>query len=406
VARLLGSKGRFSTSVRLRLSRVLKEPKKQTTDKELDMRNNKETNTTRIVHFCRPGLLPTLLASACLCAAAEDESDKAVHYQQVNLVSDQPNVAVARDTNLVNAWGISFSSTSPFWISDNGTGKSTLYAVTNDASGITHVQRQSLVVNIPGEGNPTGQFFDGTGSFHSNIFVFASEDGTISGWRGALGTNAEVLVSRPTAVYKGITRATNSAEVLLLAANFSEARVDVYRTNLALVAQYTDPSAPVGYAPFNVQNLGGIIFVTFAKQDAAHHDDVAGSGNGLIDTLDPETGGFTRFATGSDAGGNLHDFNSPWGLAVSPDGFGKHSDELLVGNFGSGTIMTFDSNGKFQGLLKGFREGPLQIDGLWGLTFGNGRSAGMTDTLYFTAGPDGEGHGLFGSLTPAQGNDK
>jgi uncharacterized protein (TIGR03118 family) len=313
---------------------------------------------------------------------------------------------MVQDTNLVNAWGMSFSSTSPFWISDNGTGKATLYAVTNDASGVTHVQPQSLVVNIPGDGNPTGQFFDGTGSFHSNIFVFASEDGTISGWRGALGTNAEVLVSRPTAVYKGITRATNSTGALILAANFSEGRVDVYRTNLALVAQYTDPGAPVGYAPFNVQTIGGIVFVTFAKRDPVTQDDVAGPGNGLIDTLDPETGGFTRLATGSDAGGNLHDINSPWGLAVSPAGFGKHSDELLVGNFGSGTIMAFDSNGKFQGLLKGFHEGPLEIDGLWGLTFGNGGRGGTTDTLYFTAGPDDEGHGLFGSLAPAQGNDK
>jgi uncharacterized protein (TIGR03118 family) len=377
-------------------------------NKEFGMRNDKGYDTTGIQNFCRLSLAgaAAFLAGTCLSTDAKDQSDKAQHYQQVNLVSDQPGVAMVQDTNLVNAWGISFSSTSPFWISDNGTGKSTLYAVTNDASGATHVQRQSLVVIIPGEGNPTGQFFDGTGSFHSNIFIFASEDGTISGWRGALGTHAEVLVSRTNAVYKGITRATNSAGVLLLAANFGEGRVDVYRTNLALVAQYTDPSAPAGYAPFNVQNIGGIIYVTFAKQDAAMHDDVPGPGNGLIDTLDPETGGFTRLVTGSDAGGNLRDINSPWGLAVSPDGFGTHSDELLVGNFGSGTIMSFDSNGKFQGLLKGFQQGPLQIDGLWGLTFGNGRSAGMTDTLYFSAGPDGEGHGLFGSLTPVQGNDK
>jgi len=146
--------------------------------------------------------------------------------------------------------------------------------------------------------------------------------------------------------------------------------------------------------------------VTFAKQDADKEDDVAGPGHGLIDTFDPQTGAFHRFATGSDAGGDLDEINSPWGLAVSPNGFGKHSDELLVGNFGSGTIMAFDSNGMLKGLLKGFHEGPIVIEGLWGLAFGNGGRGGTPDTLYFTAGPDGESHGLFGSLAPAHGNDE
>ncbi len=135
------------------------------------------------------------------------------------------------------------------------------------------------------------------------------------------------------------------------------------------------------------------------------HDDVAGPGNGLIDTFDPETETFHRLATGTDAGGNLRDINSPWGLAVSPDSFGKHGDQLLVGNFGSGTIMTFDARGRFRGLLKALKGGPVVIDGLWGLTFGNGANAGETDTLFFTAGPDDESHGLFGTLTPAKGKE-
>ena len=141
-------------------------------------------------------------------------------------------------------------------------------------------------MTIPGEGNPTGQLFNNTGSFNGDIFIFAGEDGTISGWRGALGTAAELLASRPSAVYKGITLVTNTGTPLLLLANFAEGTVDVYDTNLNLT-QYSDPKAPAGYAPFNVQNIRGFVFVTFAKQDDAKHDDVAGDGHGLIDVFNP-----------------------------------------------------------------------------------------------------------------------
>jgi uncharacterized protein (TIGR03118 family) len=332
--------------------------------------------------------------------------DKAEHYRQSNLVSDIPGLAMLDDPDLVNAWGISFSPTSPFWISDNGTGKSTLYAVTNDALGMVHVAKQGLVVTIPGEGNPTGQLFNGTGGFHGDIFIFASEDGTISGWRGALGTAAEVLVARPTALYKGITLATTPSGPVLLAANFSEGTIDMYRTDLSLIGQFADPHAPAGYAPFNVQDIAGTIVVTFAKQDAEKHDDVPGRGHGLIDTFDPQTGLFTRFATGKDAGGKLKEIDSPWGVALAPVTFGKHAGELLVGNFGSGTIMAFDPmTGKFRGLLECCDDEPVVIDGLWGLAFGNGGRAGRPGTLYFTAGPAGESHGLFGSLEPVSEHD-
>lgn len=324
------------------------------------------------------------------------------HYQQTNLVSDQPGMATLQDTNLVNAWGISFSATSPFWVSANGTGLAVLYAVTNDSSGGVHVTKQGLQVSIPGEGNPTGQLFNTTTNFHGDLFIFASEDGTISGWRGALGTTAETLVMPANTVYKGITLVTNGGKAMLLAANFRQGTLDAYDAHLNLT-QFADPSAPAGYAPFNVRSIGGMVFVTFAKQDAAKHDDVAGPGNGLIDLFDPQTGVFTRFATGTDAGGKLRAINSPWGLEVSPASFGKHGDELLVGNFGSGTIMAFEADGTFRGLLKGFQEGPLMIDGLWGLTFGNGGRGGVPDTLYFSAGPNSESNGLFGSLQPATG---
>jgi uncharacterized protein (TIGR03118 family) len=369
------------------------------------MKMNKATNTTASVKSMSVRLSFFAIAAAIALAAfpssAKDNSNKTQHYVQINLVSDQAGVAQIQDTNLVNAWGVSFSSGSPFWISDNGTGKSTLYAVTNGV-----VTRNPLVVNIPGEGNPTGQFFNGTPAFHTNLFIFVSEDGTISGWRGALGVNAEILAQPTNTVYKGVTLATNSTGRILLAANFRQATVDVYDTNTTLIAQLSDSSAPSGYAPFNVQNIGGLVIVTFAVQDDAKHDDVPGRGHGLIDVLDPQTGQFHRFATGSDAGGKLKEINSPWGVALAPDSFGKNGGDLLVGNFGSGTIMTFNAEGDFQGLLKAHRHGAVTIDGLWALTFGNNGSAGgNTDTLFFTAGPDGESHGLFGILAPFSNKD-
>jgi len=325
-------------------------------------------------------------------------------YEQVNLVSDRPGVALLQDTNLVNAWGVSFSSASPFWISDNGTGKSTLYSVTNDSLGAPHISKLGLVVTIPGEGNPTGQVFNNVGGFNGDVFLFVSEDGTISGWRNALGTTAEVLTVRTGAVYKGVALANSSNGPLLLAANFSEGTLDAYSTNSTLVRQFSDPLTPTGYAPFNVQSVGGMIFVTFAKQDADKEDDVQGRGHGFIDSFDPKTGTFHRFATGSDAGGKLKDINSPWGVALAPSTFGKHPNQLLVGNFGSGTIMTFDPDGKFRGLLQDKEGEPIVIEGLWALKFGNGGQAGVPDTLYFTAGPDDESHGLFGGLSAAIGD--
>jgi uncharacterized protein (TIGR03118 family) len=322
------------------------------------------------------------------------------HYQQLNLVSDLPDVAVLQDPDLVNAWGMSFTPTSPFWISDNGAGVSTLYAVTYDVAGLVNVAKVPRTITIPGQGNPSGQFFNGAAGFNGDLFVFASEDGTISGWRPALGSAAEILTANPDAVYKGATRSNDG---LLLAANFSRATVDVYDGSLTPIAQFSDSQAPAGYAPFNVQNVAGTVLVTFAKQDDAHEDDVPGGGHGLIDIFHPQTGTFTRFATGSDAGGSLRQINSPWGLALAPSTFGKHARQLLVGNFGSGTIMTFDpETGAFRGLLMSTEDGPAVIDGLWALGFGNGGMAGRPGTLYFTAGPDHESHGLFGSLDPVR----
>lgn len=367
-----------------------------------ELMNKKITMTRTVRRLFQCGAFCAALALALPAMADKNKGDHGnnitEHYSQSNLVSDIPGLALVTDSNLVNAWGMSFSATSPFWISDNGSGLSTLYAVTY-TNGRVQVVKQSLAVTIPGEGNPTGQLFDGAGSFHGDIFIFASEDGTISGWRPALGTAAETLATRSNAVYKGITLVTNAGKPMLLAANFAEGTLDAYDTNLTLVARYSDRHAPRGYAPFNVQTISGIVFVTFAKQDAEKHDDVPGRGHGLIDIFLPHFGTFVRLATGKDAGGELKEINSPWGLALAPNTFGRHAGDLLVGNFGSGTIMTFDIFG-FRGLLEGVDDSPVVIDGLWGLAFGNGGKAGRPGTLYFTAGPGGESHGLFGSLDP------
>ena len=342
--------------------------------------------------------LARLGVAAVAMFALATQADE-VKYRQVNLVSDLPGVAVLQDTNLVNAWGISFGPTTPFWVSDNGTGLATLYAVTNDSSGVTHVVKQGLQVTIPGAGNPTGQVFNNVGGFHGDLFLFVSEDGTISGWRGALGTTAEVLVPGNTNnIYKGVTLARTSNGPVLLAANFKAGTVDVYGTNSALMGQFMDASAPAGYAPFGIQAIDNLVFVTFAKQDADKEDDVAGRGHGLIDIFDPNTGMFHRFATGSDAGGKVKEMNSPWGIALAPNGFTQNGQQLLVGNFGSGTIMQFDASGKFQGLLQAEHGPALVIDGLWALTPGNGGRGGVTNKIYFSAGPADESHGLFGSL--------
>lgn len=366
----------------------------------------KHNTNTKITRFAIPKSrrLRRSLAAALLMVAGSAALAASAGYQQVNLVSDLPGVALLQDTNLVNAWGVSFSSTSPFWISDNGTGKATLYSVTNDTLGVAHVSKVGLEVTIPGEGNPTGQVFNDRGGFNGDIFLFASEDGTISGWRNALGTAAEVLTNRAGAVYKGIALANSPSGALLLAANFAEGTLDAYGTNSTLVRQFSDPLTPTGYAPFNVQSVGRMVFVTFAKQDAEKHDDVAGRGHGFIDVFDPQTGAFHRFVTGSDAGGKLKQIDSPWGVALAPSTFGKHPNQLLVGNFGSGTIMTFDPTGRFHGLLQDTQGEPIVSEGLWALKFGNGGRAGVPDTLYFTAGPDDESHGLFGSLSPASGD--
>lgn len=312
-----------------------------------------------------------------------------IGFVQTNLASDQSGVAPTTDANLVNAWGIAASSTSPFWIGANGSGTSVLY----NGAGV----KQGLTVSIPGDGSVTGVSFSNVaGNFNGDAFLFVSEDGTVSGWRGALGTAAETLVPGGAAnVYKGLTDASVGGTQYAYLTDFKTGAITVLTGTgvpSALTGNFTDPSLPGGYAPFDIANLGGTLYVTYAVQDSAKHDDVAGAGNGIIDAYDLNGNFLGRLVTG----GAL---DSPWGLAIAPAGFGDVGGDLLVGNFGDGLIHAYNpTTGTFVETLTGANGNPLTIDGLWGLDFGNGSGSGSKSTLYFTAGPDGESHGLFGEL--------
>ena len=336
------------------------------------------------------------LVAVLPCLSPPAEAD--LLFDQINLVTNDQmaNSAQVTDPHLLNAWGISFSATSPFWVSDNGYGVSTLYAVDPNTNATTI---NSLVVTIPpaGGGTPTGQVINATSAFNNDRFLFVSEDGTISGWRGALGTTAEVLqLGSPDNVYKGTTEATINGYSYLYAANFRAGTIDVLKGTSGapnLASHFTDPTLPAGYAPFNIQKLGDYLYVTYAVQDASKHDDVSGAGNGIVSVFDTQGNFLGRVGTG----GTL---NSPWGLAIAPLSFGDLAGDLLVGNFGDGTINAFNlGKGRFDGQLKALDGSVLAIDGLWGLTVGNDGNGGSSNKLYFSAGPDGETNGLFGVLT-------
>jgi uncharacterized protein (TIGR03118 family) len=235
-------------------------------------------------------------------------------------------------------------------------------------------------------------------------FIFAGEDGTISAWAPNVDlTNAILAVDNSArhSVYKGLALAANGQGNFLYAADFHNARVDVFDANFHRVVisagAFVDPKLPAGYAPFGIQNLQGNLYVSYAKQDAAAHDDVAGRGLGLVDVFDANGKLIRRVATG----GRL---NAPWGLAMAPADFGRFSNALLVGNFGDGRISAFDArNGEFLGQLRGPDGHRLAISGLWGIAFGNGISSQPTGTLFFAAGLNDEADGLYGRIDPAAG---
>jgi len=326
------------------------------------------------------------------------------HYKQTNLVSDIPGIGVTTDSNLVNAWGMSRSSTSPWWVSDNGTGVTTLYAGTGTAI--------PLVVTIPpGDssnetGTPTGQIFNGTTDFQlapnkPAVFLFATEDGTISGWNpGVLPTTAKIMVNtKGASVFKGLAVATINdssagATNYLYAADFT-GNVKVYDANfheIHLKGNAFRDERHHGYAPFNIQNIGGNLYVAFAKRGEGV-DEVDGPGLGFVDVFSPTGRLLLRLESGKW-------FNAPWGLAQAPTDFGAYSHNILVGQFGSGEILAFDAvTGRFKGRLLDATNKPITIDGLWAISFGGGGTSGPSTSLFFSAGTDDEQHGLFGAIT-------
>jgi uncharacterized protein (TIGR03118 family) len=374
----------------------------------------------------------------------------AQHYNQNNLVADPTELvgkAPATDPNLLNPWGLTRSPNgSPFWVGNNNSGTSTLYAISatppvatpvnifaadphpdSNGNGITGLNN-FVMVPPPGfapgtQSAPTGVVFNGSPTdFLLNkgtpaglpaLFIFATEDGTISGWNPganvAAGSkppsvNAVLEVdnsdkgSPNSAVYKGMTSGEIDGQKFLYVTNFRSARVEVYDTNFHRVhfgeEAFDDDTIPRDFAPFNIQNIGGSLFVTYAKQDAPRHDPVGGDGFGFVDI----------YSTKGELQGRLERgdfFNAPWGVVWTPRDFGEFSNTILVGNFRSGWIAAFNGfTKKFIGFVRNPDDSLVTIGGLWSLTFGNNGGAGSSETLFFTAGGADELHGLFGTLTP------
>jgi uncharacterized protein (TIGR03118 family) len=339
-------------------------------------------------------LAPLLGVAALGLSLAATPAAAAVEFSVTNLVSDGTVPAVTIDPALINPWGVSFAPTSPFWVSDAGSGVSTLY---NGAGA-----KIALTVTIPpSPSSPTGQVFNSGGGTAFQIggtkpvFLFATEDGVISGWAPSFLTTAQTAATSSTgATYKGLAIGSAGGNDVLFAADFHNGVVEKYTNDFSSFTTFTDPTVAAGYAPFNVQVLGGKLYVTFAKQDANAKDDVAGAGVGYVDVFNLDGSFDHRIASPGDQ------INSPWGLAIAPSSFHELAGSLLVGNFGDGTISAFDpTTGAFGGKLLGLDGLPLVFGDLWALTPGNGAAAGSTQNIYFTAALSDEAHGLFGSLT-------
>jgi uncharacterized protein (TIGR03118 family) len=334
-------------------------------------------------------------------AIAGDRAHRNV-YRQVNLISDLNGVARISDPHLVNPWGMAAGDNTPLWIADNGADVSTLYSGAVRGS---IPQIVPLVVSVP-SGAPTGIVFNSSSGFPVTVnntsgpatFIFDSEAGVISAWRKTtpLQTQAQTEVTTPDAVYKGLAIAQSSHGTLIYASNFHAGTIDVFDQNFKPASlshgAFTDPDLPAGFAPFDIQELAGKLYVTYAKQDAAKHDDVSGPGNGFVDVYNNDGHLIHRLISN----GAL---NSPWGLVLAPRHFGPFGGDLLVGNFGDGAINAYDPrSGAFEGRLMNRDGNPILIDSLWALRFGNGVT-GTPDTLMFTAGIGGESHGLFGEIS-------
>jgi len=325
-------------------------------------------------------------------------------YKTQALVSDQTGTAPHIDPNLINAWGLSASPTGPWWVADEATGVSTLY----NGSGIP----QTTIVTIPSaqggtkKGTPTGTVFNGTNNFVITSgtksgrasFIFVAEDGTISGWNQQVNATTAILVvnNSATGSYDGVEIANDGSANFLYVANFKNGTVDVFDGTfkpVTLTGTFTDPTLPAGYAPYNIRNLNGKLYVAYGKQNASKKGVIIGAGLGFVDTYDLDGNFLSRFVS-------MGSLNAPWGLALAPSNFGAFSNDVLVGNVGDGKINAFDPNtGALLGTLS-TSTGAIIIDHLWGISFGNGQMSGPTNTLYYASGPMNYAHGRFGRILP------
>jgi uncharacterized protein (TIGR03118 family) len=349
-------------------------------------------------------LLPFTSTRPASAAAASDV------YHQTNLVSDLPGIALIQDPDLVNPWGITLSGGSPFWVANNGTGTSTLYA--GDHLGGAPLAKNPLVVTIP-DGLPTGTVFNTGGATDFIVksgaasgraaFLFASQVGIVSGWNPnvpAAGSKQAQVGGTGDAVYTGlaigqVSNGQGGTTTYLYAADFEHGKIDVYDGMFhpaTLDGSFSDPNIPNSYSNFNIQNIGGKLYVTYAQQSHKDPEDETDRGSGFVDVFDTSGHLLQRLVLGNH-------LNAPWGLALAPPNFGAFSNALIVGNFGNGNLQAFDpDSGKYLGQLKDEGGKPIVIDGLWGITFGNGGNGGDKNALYFAAGIQDETHGLFGSL--------
>ncbi|WP_213307199.1 TIGR03118 family protein [Paraburkholderia sacchari] len=342
-----------------------------------------------------------VLASIAACGGSSHTNMQSMQYQVSALVSDGAVAAAHVDANLKNPWGVAFNPKGFAWVADNGTQHATLY----DGNGVP----QSLVVTIPagksGDADPTGIVFNGTTDFMVTqgaklgpaVFIFVGEGGTMTAWSPTVNPTSAVTVfdSGGSAVYKGLAMASNNGANFLYATDFHNNKIDVFDrtfTKVTLAGTFQDPTLPAGFAPFGIQLIDSKLFVSYAKQDAAAHDDVAGAGMGLIDVFSPSGQFIQRFATG----GVL---NAPWGMALSPADFGRFSHAVLIGNFGDGMIHAFDPiTGSMLGNLEQHPGTPIVESGLWGMAFGNGLDSQPSNTLFFAAGLNDEADGLYGRI--------
>ena len=349
--------------------------------------------------------LSPILFAAVLLAPPAMAWQPANSYGKANLVSDGFIATPHTDSHLVNPWGIAFNPFAFVWIANNGTDTSTLY----DGNG-TPSPQPPLIVSVPAKA-PTGIVFNGSptdftlkksGQSVPTPFLFVTETGSIAAWAPSINpTEAQtVFTSNSGAIYKGVAIAGTGAGLFLYATDFHNARIDVFDGNFSpatLTGSFDDPNLPPHYAPFNIRNIDGALYVTYALQDKDAEDDVAGPGRGFVDVFKPDGTLIRRLISHGE-------LNAPWGMAVAPAGFGPFSGRLLVGNFGDGKINAYDlATGAFVGTLHRPGGSPLTINGLWGLAFGNGVDNQPTDTLFFTAGPSDESHGLYGRIRFAPG---